>query len=213
MKASIALALTLIPALVIASLLAYWVYIWTYQGVSLPPFKPLLLRLTVSNGSVVSVNGNATIVISKGSAINASLTITYPYPWQLMHQTPYYYYYYGPYYSTQYYYYYSGRWYPSYQAYYYGYYYAFQAPQSITFTYLLAVRSYSGGKGVNVVKLLSNSVTIPMGGSYTVRLTNYVLSNSGNYDVAGFAWTGMIDRVSNSWASLANPVSCSVTVR
>lgn len=206
-KRIIGVLLIILPLLVAAIAVGYWIYIWTYSGIALPAFKPLLLKLEVSNTTTTSINGNVNITTSVNNAIGIKLSVKYPYPWELLGQPSPYYYYYTPYYS-----YYTGQWYPTSYSYYYGYYYAFQAPLTLEFRYILAIRGIEGEYSGILVRMDSSTESLMMGEEKTVVSTSEVMKATGLYDVVAFAWSDYIHSIGTSWASLADPVKTYVEV-
>jgi len=202
----LALIILLLPAASALTLLAYWIYIYSWEGAEWY-FMPLVLKPSI----------NATSLYA-GEYINVNVDLAYLPPWGYLNQTAYYYYYVGPYYSPEHSYYYNGTFYPSYQAYYYNYYYKFTVPRNISYLVLVNIykltgtasvlyyhKSFTGSIELNTTNGISIA-EIHVGG-VTLRM-----DEPGDYIVKIFVWTGYPSIVQELWAPLAEGKEFSITV-
>ena len=194
----LALLVLIAPVASAISLIAYWVYIYNWQGDEWH-FAPLL----------VSTSVNATTLYT-GQYVNISVDVSYPPPWEYLNQTAYYYYITGPYYSPERSYYYNGTYYPNETAYLNNQYYNFTVPKNITFTVMVNVYKLAGTASILYYHTSFNgtielnvtggnvSKAIVHAGSVVVRF-----DTPGTYVIKVFVWNGYPSVKQTQWASLS----------
>lgn len=188
----------LVPAASAITLIAYWVYIYDWQGNEWY-FTPLIVEPTV----------NATTLYI-GEYINISVDVVYLQPWAYLNHTAYNYSISGPYYDVNRSYYYNGTYYPNETAYLNNQYYNFTVPANISYTVM-----------VNVYRIIGTSYTLyyhtSFEGSIELNITNgsvYIarihagstvvrLNSPGTYLIKVFVWTDYPSIDQTLWASLS----------